>query len=80
MYPSPTTGEVNIDMEDYLGRAVRIEVYSLLGQLVYFVEIDEVQTAVTKLDLSVYQNGTYLIRVHTDGEPDTTKWVKLLMP
>jgi len=80
VYPNPTTGEVNLGLEDYQGRAVRIEVYSMLGQLLNFVEIDEVQTTVTELDLSAYQNGSYLIRVHTDGQPDTSKWVKLLRP
>ncbi|MBL7790960.1 MAG: T9SS type A sorting domain-containing protein, partial [Saprospiraceae bacterium] len=75
VYPNPTTGEVNLGLEDYQGRAVRIEVYSMLGQLLNFVEIDEVQTTVTKLDLSAYQNGAYLIRIATDGAPSVVKWV-----
>ena len=62
-------------LEDYQGRAVRIEVYSMLGQLLNFVEIDEVQTTVTELDLSAYQNGAYLIRIATDGAPSVVKWV-----
>jgi len=75
VYPNPTTGEVNLGLEDYQGRAVLIEVYSMLGQLLNFVEIDEVQTTVTELDLSAYQNGAYLIRIATDGAPSVVKWV-----
>jgi regulation of enolase protein 1 (concanavalin A-like superfamily) len=73
VYPNPTSGELNVDLAQYLGRAVRLEVYSLTGQLLRFVEIDEVQTAVERLDLSGFAGGMYLIRVKSDGLPDATK-------
>jgi regulation of enolase protein 1 (concanavalin A-like superfamily) len=63
VYPNPTSGELNVDLAQYAGRAVRLEVYSLTGQLLRFVEIEEVQTTVERLDLSALQSGMYLIRV-----------------
>ncbi|MBK8705738.1 MAG: T9SS type A sorting domain-containing protein [Saprospiraceae bacterium] len=66
---------MNIDLEDYEGRAVRIEIYSMLGQMVRFMEIDEVQAPVVQVDLSEYEAGAFLIRVSTEGAPSVTKWL-----
>jgi regulation of enolase protein 1 (concanavalin A-like superfamily) len=76
-YPNPTTGELNVDLGQYIGRNVRVEVYSLTGQLLRFVEIDEVQTVVEQLDLSAFQSGMYLVKVKSDGLPDVTRRVVL---
>ncbi|MBX2929634.1 MAG: HYR domain-containing protein [Saprospiraceae bacterium] len=76
-YPNPTSGELNVNLTQYLGRAVRVEVYSLTGQLLHFVEIEEVQTVIEQLDLSALQNGMYLVKVKTDGLPDATRRVVL---
>ncbi|MBX2927129.1 MAG: T9SS type A sorting domain-containing protein [Saprospiraceae bacterium] len=76
-YPNPTSGELNVDLAQYLGRAVRVEVYSLTGQLLHFVEIEEVQTVIEQLDLSAFQNGMYLVKVKTDGLPDAVKRIVL---
>jgi regulation of enolase protein 1 (concanavalin A-like superfamily) len=75
VYPNPTSGELNVNLEQYAGLAVRLEIYSLTGQLLRFVEIDEVQTTVERLDLSAFQNGMYLVKVKSDGLPDATKRV-----
>jgi regulation of enolase protein 1 (concanavalin A-like superfamily) len=73
VYPNPTSGELNVDLAQYVGRAVRLEVYSLTGQLLRFVEIDEVQTTVERLDLSGFASGLYLVKVKSDGLPDATR-------
>jgi regulation of enolase protein 1 (concanavalin A-like superfamily) len=75
VYPNPTSGELNLNLEQYLGKTVRLEVYSATGQLLRFVEIDEVQMTVERLDLSGFSNGMYLIRVKSDGLPDATRRV-----
>jgi regulation of enolase protein 1 (concanavalin A-like superfamily) len=75
VYPNPTSGELNLELTQYAGRAVRLEVYNLTGQLLRFTEIDEVQTTLERLDLSGFSNGMYLIRVKSDGLPDATQRV-----
>ncbi|MBX2928198.1 MAG: T9SS type A sorting domain-containing protein [Saprospiraceae bacterium] len=69
-YPNPTSGELNLNLEQYVGRNARIEVYSLTGQLLRFVEIEEVQTAVEQLDMSQLENGMYLVKVKCIGTRD----------
>ena len=66
-----------MDLAQYLGRAVRMEVYSLTGQLLRLVEIEEVQTGIEQLDLSAFQSGMYLVKVKSDGLPDATRRVVL---
>ena len=63
VYPNPTSGELNVDLGQYVGRSVRLEVYGLTGQLLRFVEIEEVQTVIEQLDLSALQSGMYLVKV-----------------
>jgi len=77
VFPNPTSGELNLDLTQYAGKPVRIELYSLEGKLMKFVEIDEVQTIVEQLDLSSIQRGMYLVRVKSEGLPDATRRVVL---
>ncbi len=72
LFPNPSTGELNVDLPSYAGRAVRLEIYSLQGQLLHFVEIQEVQTT-ERLDLSAYPSGMYLLKVKSEGLPDVSK-------
>ena len=77
LFPNPTSGELNVDLMQYAGRAVRIEVYSATGQLLQFVEVDEAQTMLERMDLSTFQNGMYFVKVKSQGLPDATKRVVL---
>ncbi len=79
-YPNPTTGELNLDLSAYEGRAVRLELYDVNGKAVKMVEIDAAGMP-ERLDLSGLQHGLYLIRVRSVGVehflpvPDATKRV-----
>ena len=75
--PNPTTGELNLDLAQYLNRAIRIEVYSMEGRLLKFTEVEALQATQERLDLSTFDNGIYLIRVKSAGMPDVTKRVVL---
>ena len=73
-YPNPTTGEVNLDLSAYEGRAVRLELYDVNGKALKMVEIDAAGMP-ERLDLSGLQHGLYLIRARSEGLPDATKRV-----
>jgi extracellular elastinolytic metalloproteinase len=75
VFPNPTSGALNVDLTQYAGRAVRLELCSLQGQLLRFIELDEVQSTMENIDLSNHTNGMYLIRVKSEGLPDVTKRV-----
>ncbi len=79
-YPNPTTGELNLDLSAYEGRAVRLELYGVNGKVVKMLEIDAAGIP-ERVDLSGLQPGLYLIRVRSVGVehflpvPDATKRV-----
>lgn len=75
LFPNPTTGELNLNLTQYIGKAVRIEIYSLQGKLLQFVELPEVQAATECLNLSEFSSGMYIVRVKTDGLPAVEKRV-----
>ncbi len=70
LYPNPSNGEITLELSKYLGRAIRVEVYSMEGRLLHCQEIDEIQTAIEPLDLSGYAAGMYVVKVKTKGLPE----------
>ncbi len=75
--PNPTKGELLLDLAPYSGKAVRIELYNLQGQLLQSSKIAEVQGTQERMDISPYQSGMYLLKVKSDGIPDGIKRVVL---
>jgi hypothetical protein len=75
VFPNPTSGELNLDLTQYIGRSVRIETYSLEGKLLQFTELDEVQNTLERLDLKGFQNGMYLVKVKSAGLPEVARRV-----
>jgi len=73
IFPNPTTGMLNLDLGQYAGRQVRIEVYNLPGELLQFSEVPEVHVPIEQLDLSNFIGGMYLIRVKSPGWPDAVQ-------
>ncbi len=77
VFPNPTSGELNVNLTQYTGRAVHLNVYSIEGLLLRSVKMDEVQTTLATIDLSDHPNGMYLIQVKSEGLPDVTQRVML---
>ncbi|HRD82375.1 MAG TPA: T9SS type A sorting domain-containing protein, partial [Saprospiraceae bacterium] len=67
------SGELNLDLSQYIGRSIRIETYSLEGKLLQFSEIEEVQNTLEHLDLKGFQSGMYLVKVKSAGLQDVTR-------
>lgn len=78
-YPNPTSGELNVDLRQYVGKEVRLEVYSLTGQLLHFIEINEVQMTVERIDLTAFPTGMYLLKVKSHELPDATRRVVITL-
>ena len=70
-YPNPGRGEMNIRTVISEGR---IEVYDILGKVVYKQDITE---EVTKIPTEGWAKGMYLWRVYSEGkEAESGKWIK----
>ena len=77
VYPNPTYGEVNIDLREYIGKNVQIELYSLEGTLIQMIQLDEILQNTQTIDLDGYSAGMYFVKLKSAGLPDVTKRVML---
>lgn len=61
LYPNPASDELNIDLGGYLGAPAYISVFNSLGQPVMAKQIEAIQVATERLDLSNLEPGMYTI-------------------
>ncbi|MBK8702681.1 MAG: T9SS type A sorting domain-containing protein [Saprospiraceae bacterium] len=73
VFPNPTSGELNVNLSEYEGKKISLEVLNLQGQVIHSQEIDEVQTWVMPLNLDVSYRGMYLLRVRSEGIADAVQ-------
>ncbi len=76
LYPNPTTGIFNLDINSTNGATkVKIEVFNLLGEKIYSVSDDFTKSQQYQIDLSKYCNGVYFVNVNTGFESRTERIV-----
>jgi hypothetical protein len=77
VYPNPTYGEVNLDLKDYIGKTVQIELYSLEGTLMEMIREDEILQNTKTINMNGFTAGMYFVKLKSAGLPDVTKRVML---
>lgn len=75
VYPNPTTGQLNVDVQLATQDAIVITIYNALGQAVSQVQEAEVLGGNYKLDFSKLAKGIYHVQVVGGGEIMTKKVV-----
>ena len=66
-YPNPFSGELTVVLNNFNNQSARIEVYDMLGKLIFIDKIASPQNSYeTILNLNNLPTGTYNIRVSTD--------------
>jgi hypothetical protein len=68
--PSPANDFININLENYIGKPVELNLYNQFGQLVKSQIIEEVQTPVFNMDISTAQSGLYMMQIGSKGKRD----------
>ena len=63
IFPNPTQGVVWLDLSNFLGQALDIEVLDVYGRRLRLQAIDQLDDALYALDLSLYASGIYLVRI-----------------
>jgi hypothetical protein len=77
VYPNPTYGEVNLDLKEYIGKNVQIELYSLEGTLIELIREEEILQNTKTINMESYTAGMYFVKLKSAGLPDVTKRVML---
>ncbi len=68
IFPSPSTGQLNINVDGIAASKMELFVTNVLGKLVKQMTYDKSDGNVISLDLSNEPNGNYLIKIVTENE------------
>ncbi|MFE3869822.1 T9SS-dependent M36 family metallopeptidase [Flavobacterium sp. ZS1P70] len=71
VYPNPSTGQVNLRTEQYLGK-ITIQIIDINGRVVFKLKNEEFNNLKT-IDLSRLQKGVYILKVNGDDLEFTEK-------
>ncbi len=72
LYPNPANHSVTLELDLPEMNAITIELLSIDGKVLQRVDRSSVQSAIVKLDVSLYSKGVYLVRMN-DGTSQVTK-------
>ena len=77
VYPNPTSGEINVDVELFMGQQVEYIVYDSFGKEVMRRVIDQLELPVITIDMSPAQfaNGMYQVSLRGGDEMRTVRFV-----
>ncbi|MDL2215219.1 leucine-rich repeat domain-containing protein [Dysgonomonas sp. OttesenSCG-928-M03] len=73
IYPNPTQGQINIDIDNADSISADVSIFTLNGKL---ITKDKVQTSGGHLDLSNNPAGIYILKINIDGEVSSWKIIK----
>lgn len=70
LYPNPVTNELNIDAKEQISN---VSIYTLTGQQIF---TKSMQSNSSKVDMSAYKAGVYIVEVIANGNTKTYKVIK----
>ncbi len=73
VFPNPASESVYVNLNDFVGKQVKLEIHSALGQSMYKVELNEVNSTPVQIDLANFKNGVYSITIDVEGRNQVTK-------
>jgi len=77
VFPNPTTGVVNVNLSALTGENAHIRVMNTVGQLIEQRQVNGIESATERFDLSGQQSGMYFIHVQVEGGDTYVKRVVL---
>ena len=73
IYPNPTYGELNLELNDFLNQSLQLQVLNQQGQLVLTKAYDKYHAPTERIQLQHLPNGSYLVRLTTRQQTITRK-------
>lgn len=76
VYPNPSTGIVQLTINNLQGKKVELSVLNVIGSVMYRETLTELNDRYTKvLDLSKFTNGLYYVRLESNNTSQMCKLV-----
>ncbi|MFN7120216.1 MAG: T9SS type A sorting domain-containing protein, partial [Saprospiraceae bacterium] len=73
VFPNPAVNELSVDLTAFRGKAVKLQIFNSVGQLQRFIEIDEVATDLTLIDIRTLTGDLYFLKVQVADETMLTQ-------
>jgi hypothetical protein len=73
IYPNPSNGTFTINLSHLNTATANIEVYNLLGELVFSEQAQPLAVPIHRVDLNTIQNGIYMVNIKADNTYVTQK-------
>ncbi|HNW97927.1 MAG TPA: C10 family peptidase [Bacteroidales bacterium] len=77
IFPNPVNDMLNIEFKEYLGSKTQINIYNLVGELVYSEQVNPTFNDIIQLDLSAMKAGIYMVNID-DGNKMISKKISLI--
>jgi len=78
VFPNPSSGELFVDLTDYLEQKVTIVLTDLSGKVYLTNNFDSDHRQIVDLDISTFQNGFYILHVKGDNKRATSQKISLI--
>ncbi len=75
VFPNPATDEVNLQINQFIGKAVEIQFYNLYGQTILYRQLEEVAFSTEKFATNLLPPGTYMVEIRSEGQSVMEKLV-----
>jgi HYR domain/Secretion system C-terminal sorting domain len=75
IYPNPISSFINVELPQFEGKNVTIQVLNAVGQQLYNTTLKSVSEQAYRFDMQEYPMGMYIIKVRVDGVQLVTKKV-----
>ena len=71
--PNPSTNLLNINLDKVSSAGYKVEVYDVLGKLVYKEQLSRMQSSINVVS---WKSGVYLVKVFNDNQSQTKRFLK----
>ncbi len=78
LFPNPAEEEVYINLNEWKGMAVDVQLINALGQTVVQKQVDEIPEEAIRIDLSSIKNGLYFISVKVEDRKRMTQQLVIM--
>ena len=75
IWPNPTAEFVHLNLGEYAGNSAQVDVYSIMGERVTSMTLEDVSNEVVKMDVSGFESGTYTFSISLEGHNRIAKTV-----
>lgn len=69
VFPNPASHELRLDLKEHIGRSADVRIDDQTGRNMLRTRIDEINSETSRLDITAFQAGIYIVTIQVEGGP-----------